>query len=817
MSKKTLLFAFWFLYSSALFPQDTLPFTEGLMLNSILRYGREAVVQDEVAYRLFKGNFDPPAEGDIFKTTEAGIAWKKVLIDSSGSFVGEDLSEGYLYLSYESNAEKEALLNIAGHAMVFVNGVPRGGDIYRSGWMHLPVQLRKGRNDILIRGSRWMRWQGIEAKLIFPDKPIALNTDDPTLPFVVVGENDGELTGAIVVINASSRTLNNLSIVSVIEGKQTSRSLPSIPPFAIRKVAFAFHAGQIDQKGRYSCTLQLKDKKAVIDEKQVQIDAVNPDDHYSATFISDIDGSVQYYGVTPQAGGMKEGSSLFLSVHGAGVEAIGQARAYDPKDWGTLVAPTNRRPRGFNWEDWGRLDALEVLEIAKNKFNPDPKRIYLTGHSMGGHGTWYLGATYPGKWAAIAPCAGYPTLKAYGSADGIIPKEGESQMDRILAQGSSPSDVLELAPNLKASGIYIHHGDSDKVVSVDFARQMRKLLADFHPDFSYYEYPGGSHWFGDESVDWPPLFGYFKWHTIAPDSAINDIDFTTASPAISSAYSWAHILQQQRAFQYSRLQLHRSIAGSTIQGTTKNVAAIGLSLKGFQLGDTVSILLDGNDPVYHMISAKDDFLCLYKKDRWEAGEKPAARMKGVIRNGSFREPFNHRMVYVYGSSGSKEESSANYNKARYDAEVWYYRGNGAVDIITDKAFDPAKYPDRGVILYGNASNNSAWKKLLSGCPVQVNRGSITAGNRIYEGDDLGAYFMWPRPDSETASVAVISGTGLTGMRATEANQYFAAGSGFPDFFVFSVDILKEGVKGIRCAGFYDNEWKIDPGNTAFNE
>ena len=54
--------------------------------------------------------------------------------------------------------------------------------------------------------------------------------------------------------------------------------------------------------------------------------------------------------------------ALFLSVHGASVEATNQARAYAQKDWGHLVAPTNRRPYGFSWEDWGRMDALEVLE-----------------------------------------------------------------------------------------------------------------------------------------------------------------------------------------------------------------------------------------------------------------------------------------------------------------------------------------------------------------------------------------------------------------------------------------------------------------------
>ena len=74
--------------------------------------------------------------------------------------------------------------------------------------------------------------------------------------------------------------------------------------------------------------------------------------------------------------------TAFLSVHGAEVEAINQARAYKLKDWGVIVAPTNRRPRGFNWEDWGRIDALEVLDIDQKRFKPNPQKIYLTGHSM---------------------------------------------------------------------------------------------------------------------------------------------------------------------------------------------------------------------------------------------------------------------------------------------------------------------------------------------------------------------------------------------------------------------------------------------------
>src|SRR5690606_13779552 len=149
--------------------------------------------------------------------------------------------------------------------------------------------------------------------------------------------------------------------------------------------------------------------------------------------------------------------------------------------------------------------------------------------------------------------------------------------------------------------------------------------------------------------------------------------------------------------------------------------------------------------------------------------------KGIYRNGSFKEPFNHRMIFVYGTSGTKEENRVNFEKARYDAQVWYYRGNGAVDLIADKEFRAEKFKDRGVILYGNASNNSAWNELLAGSPVFVRRGSVKVGSREYKGDDLAAFFMWPRKDSHIASVAAVAGSGITGMRAAEANQYFAGG------------------------------------------
>ncbi len=76
-------------------------------------------------------------------------------------------------------------------------------------------------------------------------------------------------------------------------------------------------------------------------------------------------------------------------------------------------------------------------------------------------------------------------------------------------------------------------------------------------------------------------------------------------------------------------------------------------------------------------------------------------------------------------------------------------------------------------------------------------------------DDLGAYFMVPRKDHDSLSVAVVSGTGLKGLLTANANQYFAGGSGFPDYVVFTSELPLTGMKAIKAAGFYQNDWSLD--------
>lgn len=811
--------------TEVLLAQDTIRFNEGLIIGPEGRRNRSAVFTDQIYHQLVTGKFKAPAVGD-----EAGKdgrdsirRWEKINLTEDGIFKDNKLRGGLLYLSYEAEESAIHILEISGNSELFVNGVPRSGDIYNKKWILHPVKLRKGKNEFLIRGSRG---GGIKAQLLPLKKPLFFTQKDMTNPDLLTTEND-EKIAAIRIVNASSSTRKNLRIVSEINGASAEMSVPSIIPMTTRKAPYklkdnATEAGKIDVK------LKLYSGSKLIDETIVTYDVKSKEKNYKRTFISKIDGSVQYFGV--REGNIEEGKkpAMFLSVHGAGVKGIGQAGAYKSKDWGHVIAPTNRREFGFDWEDWGRWDAMEVQGIAQDMYNTNPQHTYLTGHSMGGHGTWQLGATFPGKWAAIAPVAGWYSFFSYGGKrEQNTPTP--TPMQKMFVRASNSSNTLELSGNYLHHGIYILHGDADNNVPVEQARFMRKHLAEFHPDFVYQEEPEAGHWFG---VDKDPIFNYFKWHEVPENKHVKHFEFRTASPGISSSSRFVTLYQQTEPFEFcgvkvnqttltrreKRLEPDKVLKNRLMEVETENLNIFKLDLAHCIGTDTLTVKVD--DVAFENLAtlAGNEVWFSRSGNSWQLADKPTdSFQKNPVRYGNFKDAFRHEMLFVYSTKGTREENEWSFNKARFDAETFYYRGNGSIDIISDKEFKVEKYKDRSVIIYGNASTNSAWKVLLSDSPVQVRRNEILVGDKKVTGSQWGTYFIRPRKDSPKASVGVVSGTGMTGFRSVNPNRYFVSGTGFPDLMIISPDMFSKGFEGVKAAGYFGNDWSIENGDIQWAE
>jgi predicted peptidase len=113
-----------------------------------------------------------------------------------------------------------------------------------------------------------------------------------------------------------------------------------------------------------------------------------------------------------------------------------------------FIVVTPQAPAGTLWTDVELLIAL--LDEVGSRYAVDPERVYLTGHSMGGNGTWFLAYMHPERFAAIAPMsapanpwwatrlASVPTLVFHGANDEVVPLRASQEMVEALQARGAP-------------------------------------------------------------------------------------------------------------------------------------------------------------------------------------------------------------------------------------------------------------------------------------------------------------------------------------------------------------------------------------------
>jgi predicted peptidase len=124
---------------------------------------------------------------------------------------------------------------------------------------------------------------------------------------------------------------------------------------------------------------------------------------------------------------------------------------------------------------------INLVDDVAARYKVDKKRIYLTGLSMGGYGTWALAAAYPERFAAIAPICG------------------------------GGSRIMSL--RLKDMPIWVFHGAKDKVVSIEESEEMVKAIRNRGGNVKFTIYPDAGHDSWTESYNNQELYDWFLEHS----------------------------------------------------------------------------------------------------------------------------------------------------------------------------------------------------------------------------------------------------------------------------------------------------------------
>ncbi len=680
---------------------------------------------------------------------------------------------------------------------VWINGRPYASNPYGYRYFWVPVVMDSGRNIIEFTVGGYVG-RRFSLEFVPVQRPVAI-LKDWTTPDVV---DTGVYWLGIPVVNQTTRWLRNLYL-KVLPTETVGTQIVSVPalePLGIYKVPVAVPILKTPAPpDTVWVKIEVLQGDIPVDTVAIPLRVVGPQDLRKVTFISKIDSSVQYYAVLPPKGGQPP-YALIFALHGAGVEAWGLARAYEQKDWAYIVCPTNRRPFGFDWQDWGRLDALEVLDDVIHRFPIDTLRMHLTGHSMGGHGTWHLGSLYGWRFADMEPGAGWESFPRY------IPfaTQTSQQMadpallavrDAVIAQ----TQPLKLLKNLSRIPILIVQGGSDRNVPPYQPRLLYAMVSKVNPNIEYWEVPGKGHWWtiegmkGAACVDHPKIQSFFQSHhrVINPDT----VEFVTYNLSVLNRVHWVRILQVERPGRVAKIRVIR--AGNTVTVAPENVA-------GFALLGTPSIrkviIRDAKRQIFRVFH-QDSLLFERKGHRWVRGYERTRNEKRPGWYGPMKEAYFQPFALVYATLGSPEETTQYEDLARVMQWTWYYRGNGVAPVIPDTLALKAPWIHMNLILFGTMKNHKVLKTYAKAFPIRGDGTSLSTSTRTYP--SAYAKYVYPSPTAEGRLWQFNIGP----PEALYAFPILYTGNGIPDYLIYTDDAFFLGWGGLIDAGFFDRYWR----------
>jgi predicted peptidase len=189
---------------------------------------------------------------------------------------------------------------------------------------------------------------------------------------------------------------------------------------------------------------------------------------------------------------------LMLFLHGAGergddvwkVATHGPPKHVKEHPDFPFIVLSPQCPEG---QTWSRPMLLALLEDICGTYHVDPRRVYATGLSMGGYGTWDLGLSYPEKFAAIVPICG-----------------GGNYITTLLATREKPQALRTLP-------VWVFHGAKDPVVPLSESQRMVDFLkkADVR-EVKFTVYPNAEHNSWAETYANPDLYKWLLEHRREP-------------------------------------------------------------------------------------------------------------------------------------------------------------------------------------------------------------------------------------------------------------------------------------------------------------
>lgn len=719
------------------------------------------------------------------------FSYPEVLWDTIIKFYGfaSILNLTYAYSEIEMPDDKIMLVMAERVGSFFVNGCGYLGDVYGHNFFRIPVRFKKGKNSILVKvsgyGERNFRFIILEVK-----NKIIFIKEDITKPDILKEKEEQQLIFGIPFLNPQEEKID-FQLKFYLKEKLLKELKLSLMPFSIVKfpIKLTIKKEDINFNDTLVYISLLMEIEKEREKDSFALNIVSETLPHSITFISQIDSSCQYFGISyPKNYDKNKKYGLIYSLHGAGVEAIGLVKAYSKKDFAFIACPTNRRPFGFDWEDWGYLDGKEVLEYLLKNYPIDTNQIYLMGHSMGGHGCWVFGLLNPSYFAAIAPGAGWISHQSYVPwifQKSLIYADPSliAKRDKILKTYQTIY-YLENAINLP---IFIFHGGLDDNVPTIFGRYFNFEAERLKLKKIYKEVPNVGHWYNlpDTNiicVDDPEIINFFKENRREPFP--KKINFITWDLDIANRAYYLEILEEE-IFK-KEIKVFLEVKSETIFLNTSNIKTLKIFLTPeLKEKKVIYILID------NQIIKTPSFSPIYliKNRKWQV-KREIKRERRFLR--TMKKAYFQPFILVY-STKSDTAYKITYRQALRESYIWYRYGNGYCQILPDTLINNELIKNYNLIIFGDEEYNYLTERLN----LKKIKDKILKGFR----GSFAYRFIYFNPKRRDRFILVSSGTDLEMLRLSTYFSLLSSAVGLPDYIIFTSEVREKGLGGVLDMGF----------------
>lgn len=443
----------------------------------------------------------------------------------------------------------------------------------------------------------------------------------------------------------------------------------------------------------------------------------------------------------------------------------------------------------------GERATSDAIEWARETFPIDPRKISITGVSMGGTGAADLALRNSEQFSATAPLCGYQSFFVRRDTAGKPLRPWEK---RLMHQ-FSPASLAESGHDVP---LYVAHGTRDKPL------ENSRTLIERYQKLGYHV-----------EQDWPDLghavwkktyknAGLFPWLTRWSKELVPKTVSLTTGLLRHSKKFWLEMTELEPTTELSHVDA--AISGpSQVRVRTRAVVRFCIDKTAPLSRDAPLQAVIDNQPLPSLPPGPHCFV--KRESQWSAtaeGRRPEGSNKLPGIEGPWSDFLSEPVVVVYGTLDPKT-AAINEWVARRLLEP----KSGIsleVPVMSDSAFEKSGQLPSRAIYVGRPQDHLQFARISAKLPIQILQDRISLGDQIFPEPDVGTAFVYPDPERRVRLLGLVSANSPEGLLRVLSLPLLV-----PDFVVFDHGLepaAGEVVLGraayVRAAGFFKSDWSL---------